>query len=82
VLPDNWEVVAAAEDGFYDFEERFDLERLFESLPEGDRGVCRLRYIDGLEIPEIALRLGMQRNAVDQSLYRAHRQLRELANAS
>jgi RNA polymerase sigma factor (sigma-70 family) len=80
-LPDGWDV-AVAENGFHSFEERFDLERLFEGLPDGDRAVCRLRYIEGLEIAEIALRLAMQRNAVDQALFRAHRQLRDLANAS
>lgn len=80
-LPDGWDV-AVAENGFHSVEERFDLERLFEALPEGDRAVCRLRYLEGLEIAAIALRLAMQRNAVDQALYRAHRQLRDLANAS
>jgi RNA polymerase sigma factor (sigma-70 family) len=39
--------------------------------------VCELRYLDGLEIEEIAKRLGMTRNAVDQALHRGHTKLRE-----
>ena len=39
--------------------------------------VCELRYLEGLEIEEIAQRLGTSRNAVDQALHRAHAKLRE-----
>ena len=36
-----------------------------------------LRYLDGLEIEQIAERLGLTRNAVDQALHRGHKKLRE-----
>ena len=36
-----------------------------------------LRYREHLEIEEIAERLGMKRNAVDQALHRGHDKLRE-----
>ena len=36
-----------------------------------------LRYLERLEIDQIAERLGMKRNAVDQALHRGHRKLRE-----
>jgi RNA polymerase sigma factor (sigma-70 family) len=39
--------------------------------------VCELRYLEGLEIDQIAQQLGMTRNAVDQALHRAHTRLRE-----
>jgi RNA polymerase sigma factor (sigma-70 family) len=39
--------------------------------------VCELRYLEGLEIEEIAQRLGMSRNAVDQALHRGHTKLRK-----
>lgn len=39
--------------------------------------VCELRYLAGLEIDEIAARLGITRNSVDQALHRAHTKLRE-----
>ena len=71
-----------AANDFASFEEAFDLERVFEELPDGDREACRLRYLEGLEIDEIAGRLGKTRNAVDQSLHRAHKRLKELARAN
>jgi len=77
-LPEGWDPADAADD-LAGFERAFDLERLFEELPDGDRAVCRLRYLDGLEIEEIAARLRKTRNAVDQALHRAHGRLRELA---
>ena len=56
---------------------RLTLESLFESLPEGDRAVLSLRWIEGLEPAEIAERLAKEPNAVYQSLHRGHRALRE-----
>ena len=41
------------------------LPELFAQLPEGQREVCELRYLEGLEIEQIAERLGLKRNAVD-----------------
>jgi RNA polymerase sigma factor (sigma-70 family) len=52
------------------------LEQLFGELPERSRQVCELRYLRGLEIDEIASELGIERNAVDQALHRAHTLLR------
>jgi RNA polymerase sigma factor (sigma-70 family) len=51
---------------------------VLDELDEGTtRQVMELRYIVRLEIDEIAERLGMTRNAVDQALHRGHRKLRE-----
>ena len=61
-----------------DVETRYDLERAIAQLPEGDGEVARLRFLEGLEIEEIARRLGMKRNAVDQSLHRSRKRLPEL----
>jgi RNA polymerase sigma factor (sigma-70 family) len=72
-LPDGWEL--GAEDPAL---ERVGLRELFAELPERARRVCELRYLLGLEIEEIASRLEMTRNAVDQALHRAHAQLRTL----
>jgi RNA polymerase sigma factor (sigma-70 family) len=63
---------------FDDVETQYDLERALEALPEGDREVARLRLLEGLEIEEIAERLGKTRNAVDQSLHRSRKKLQEL----
>ena len=43
---------------FDDIETQYDLERALEALPEGDREVARLRLLEGIEIDEIAERLG------------------------
>jgi RNA polymerase sigma factor (sigma-70 family) len=66
----------SGENPFEAVEQRYDLERLFAELPEREREVLRLRYIEGLEISEIAARLVMTRNAVDQALHRGHGKLR------
>ena len=54
-----------------------DLERLLEGLPLRAREVALLRIRDDLEPAEIATKLGIDRNAVDQAWHRAARQLRE-----
>jgi RNA polymerase sigma factor (sigma-70 family) len=68
---------AEAPNPFEDFEQGHDLGLMFAGLPERAREVLRLRYIEGLEIEEIAERLAIERNAVDQALHRGHRKLRE-----
>jgi RNA polymerase sigma factor (sigma-70 family) len=51
-------------------------DALLEGLTQKQREVVRLRYLEGLEIDEIAARLGMKRNAIDQALHRALGRLR------
>jgi RNA polymerase sigma factor (sigma-70 family) len=53
---------------------RLDLEAFVASLPPGDGEIARLRFIELLEIDQIAEATGKQRNAVDQALYRIRRQ--------
>lgn len=55
----------------------FYLESIFDALPDGDRAVLTLRWIEGLEPADIARRLGKEPNAVYQSLHRGHKALRE-----
>ena len=74
-LPDDWD--GAASDAFAEWESSHDLGVLFADLPARQREVLELRYLRGLEIPEIADRLGLRRNAVDQALHNGHRKLRE-----
>ena len=57
-------------------EARLSVEAAIDVLPPRDAEVARLRYLRGLEIPEIADRLGLPRNAVDQSLHRGRVALR------
>jgi len=68
----------AAGNPFDDAETRYDLERALEALAEGDGEAARLRFLQGLEIEEIAERLGKTRNAVDQALHRSRKKLQEL----
>jgi RNA polymerase sigma factor (sigma-70 family) len=73
-LPEDWspEVGDASER----VEADFYLEALFADLPSRQREVLELRYLSGLEHEEIASRLGMTRNAVDQALHNGHEKLR------
>ena len=73
-LPDGWE--QSTEDPA-DLLERDAVERALAALPGKTRRVLELRYLEGLGHCEIAERLGMTRNAVDQALHRGHRKLRE-----
>src|SRR5262249_10219663 len=43
-----------------------------------DGEIAWMRYVDELEIPRIAERIGVTRNAVDQSLHRSRKRLRKL----
>ena len=63
---------------YEDVDATYDLERALAELADGDGEVARLRYLEGLEIEEIASRLGKTRNAVDQSLHRSRKKLQEL----
>jgi DNA-directed RNA polymerase specialized sigma24 family protein len=74
-LPDDWEGTAG--DAFAEWEAAHDLGVLFSDLPDRQREVLELRYLRGLEIPEIAEQLGLNRNAVDQALHNGHRKLKE-----
>jgi RNA polymerase sigma factor (sigma-70 family) len=75
-LADDWDI-ADTNDPYRLLEDTQALDHLFSGLPDGSRRVLGLRYQDGLEIDEIAERLGLTRNAVDQALHRGHAKLRE-----
>jgi RNA polymerase sigma factor (sigma-70 family) len=80
-LPEDWDL-ADGTDAYRPFEDDQALEDLFADLPEVSRRVLELRYREGLEIDQIAERLGMKRNAVDAALHRGHSKLREGIGAS
>jgi RNA polymerase sigma factor (sigma-70 family) len=74
-LPEDWD--NEGPDPFREVEEEQDLRALFGDLPERARQVAELRWLEGLEIDEIARRLELDRNAVDQALHRARAALRK-----
>jgi RNA polymerase sigma factor (sigma-70 family) len=74
-LPEGWE--PTVEDSSEAVLSRYYLTDLLATLPGETRRVMELRYLDGLEIEQIAERLGVTRNAVDQALHRGHKKLRE-----
>jgi len=53
------------------------LQRCLEKLPEHSRSVTRLRYGDGLSVPEMAARLGRSVSAMEVMLVRLRRVLRD-----
>jgi len=75
-LPEDWDAGDPV-DPYDEFEQDFDLEALFEALPERTRQVLELYYRRGLEADEIGETLGMDRNAVYQRLHQGHAKLRE-----
>jgi RNA polymerase sigma factor (sigma-70 family) len=57
--------------------EQFDLPALLRDLPAREKEVASLRLVGGLGPPQIAERLGITRNNVDQAWHRARQKLRE-----
>lgn len=74
-LPEEWD--SEAPDAFAGWEDEFDVAKLLETLPSRQRDVLELVYLKGLGPEQIAVRLGVKRNAVDQALHNGHRKLAE-----
>ena len=70
-----------APDPYADFESEYDMAVLLDGLPEREHEVVLLRFREGLTPDQIAERLGMNRNAVDQAWHRAKQKLRARAAA-
>ena len=75
LLPEGWD--PEGPDPYAGFEGRYDFEILVADLPEKSRRVVMLRYQGGLEIEDIAEKLQMERNAVDQALWRGRKAILE-----
>jgi RNA polymerase sigma factor (sigma-70 family) len=73
-----WDEHEAVGSEFGDVETRYDLERALAELPPGDGEIARLRFLEGLEIEEIAEHVDKARNTIDQALFRARKRLKEL----
>jgi len=58
-------------------ESDLDFDFLLADLPARERQVVELRWRQGLEVPQVAVMLGIEANAVHQALFRAHRKLGE-----
>jgi RNA polymerase sigma factor (sigma-70 family) len=78
-LPEGWD--PEAPDAFEDVDQRLDLDVLLAELPARQREVAELLYREGLSHEQIAERLGLKRNAVDQALHNAHAKLAEKLRA-
>lgn len=76
-LPESWEPVAS-DDPLAEVVSRGWVEWVVEQVDHKDGQILALRYRDLLETKEIAERLDMDRNAVDQALHRAIEKLRKL----
>jgi RNA polymerase sigma-B factor len=68
--------------GYDVVEDQLSVARLLSQLPERQRRMVRLRYIDGLTQNEIAERMSLSQAHVQRLLVRSLHQLRALAKAS
>ena len=66
-----------APDAYAEWEHTHDLDLLLADLPARQRQVLDLAYREGLAPAQIAERLGIKRNAVDQALHNGHKRLAE-----
>src|SRR4051794_29414404 len=55
-LPEGWDV-EMTENGYRLVDQELDLDALFAELAPADREVCILRYLEGLEVAQIAVKL-------------------------
>jgi RNA polymerase sigma factor (sigma-70 family) len=74
-LPEAWN--PEAPDPYGEWEAQHDLAVLIADLPPRQREVLELRYREQLSHEQIAERLGMTRNAVDQALHNGHENVAE-----
>lgn len=74
-LPEGWDPADPSDD-LDDLLDRTAVVSLLDGLEGRAREVMELRYLERLDIDQIAERLGMKRNAVDAALHRGHEQLR------
>jgi RNA polymerase sigma factor (sigma-70 family) len=75
-LPEGWDPAAPGDD-YAEWVGNDGLATLLAGLPDRQRQVCELRYLEGRDPEQIADALGMKRNAVDQALHNAHVKLKE-----
>jgi RNA polymerase sigma-B factor len=68
--------------GYEVIDDRLSVNRLLNQLPERQRRMVRLRFIDGLTQNEIAERMSLSQAHVQRLLVRSLQQLRILAEAS
>ena len=73
-LPDDYD--GWAPDAYAAWEARHDLGLLLADLPPRQREVAEAIYRDGLTPGEVAVRIGIEPNAVYQALSNAHKNLR------
>jgi len=78
-LPEGWD--PEAPDAFERVDARLDFDVLLADLPQRQREVAELLYREGMSHDQIAERLGLKRNAVDQALHNAHVKLAEKLRA-
>lgn len=74
--------LASSDQGMAEVDERLALARLLARLPERERRMVRLRFIEGLTQTEIATRMSLSQAHVQRLLARSLVQLRVLAAAS
>lgn len=79
-LPDDWD--AAGPDEYEEWEAESDLGLWIAGLPAREREVLDLLHREGLSPVQVAERLGMTRNAVDQAAHRGHRKVAEKLRAA
>jgi RNA polymerase sigma factor (sigma-70 family) len=71
----------ASADPFAELEGDDWVRSLLAELPDRQREVAELRLLERLEADQIAARLGIERNAVDQAWHNAKAKLRSLVDA-
>ena len=79
-LPEGWDGIAP--DELERWEGEHDLVVWIADLPERQREVLYLLHGEGLSPAQVAERLGMTRNAVDQAAHNGHRKVAEKLRAA
>jgi RNA polymerase sigma factor (sigma-70 family) len=75
-IPDDFQFVAQAEDVVFKWIEERDIRIRFALLPANTRAVCKLYYLDGLPIKEIAFELQINEGTIKWLLSEGRKQLK------
>lgn len=77
LLDDGYDVADLGHEGILESAEISQIKKAIETLPENERHMITLRYIDGLSIQEISQLLDESENAVSVRIHRALKKVKE-----
>lgn len=77
LLDDGFDVADSGHEGIFESAEISQIKKAIKTLPENERHIITLRYIDGLSIQEISELLNESENSISVRIHRALKKVKE-----